>query len=118
MPDDGAGVSRQATRVIQAVAELADGGLAERMQVDAGVRLLVSARRLSRALPRPGVPSAAERVVSRITRGWDPAATTAAEYLETLPLAEFDAFIEAGPVWAAEQRDRAMPKATQARRAA
>jgi hypothetical protein len=118
MPDPGVGVSRQAMRVIETVAELADGGLAERMRIDAGVRLLVSARRLAAALPRAGRPSGAESTVMRVTRGWDASATTAAEYLETLPVAELDAFIEAGPIWAAEQRDRAHGGAAVTRRAA
>jgi hypothetical protein len=118
MPDVGGGVSRQAMRMIQAVAELADGGLEERMRIDAGVRLLVSARRLSLALPRAAMPTRAEAIIARVTRGWDPSATTAAEYLETLPVAELDGFIAAGPVWAAEQRDRAGRIPTVSRRAA
>lgn len=118
MPDVGVGVSRHAMRVIETVAELADGGLAERMRIDAGVRLLVSARRLSAALPRPSMPSAAEATVTRVARGWDPAVMTAAEYVETLPIAELDAFIAAGPVWAAEQRDRAQGAPVRNRRAA
>jgi pyridoxine 5'-phosphate synthase PdxJ len=105
MPDYGVAVSRQAARVMQAVAELAEGGLQESMRIDAGVRLLVTARRMAAiALPRHGGPTAAEATVLRVMRGWDPSLTTAAEYLETLPLAELDAFLAAGPVWAAEQQ--------------
>jgi hypothetical protein len=118
MPNEGEGVSRQAMRMVEAVAELADGGLEERMRIDAGVRLLVSARRLSSALPRTAMPSRAEAVIARVMRGWDPAAITAAEYLEALPVAELDAFIAAGPVWAAEQRDRAARHQAVSRRAA
>ncbi|MGG5809178.1 hypothetical protein [Falsiroseomonas sp. CW058] len=121
MPDIGVAVSRQAARVMQAVAELADGGLAERMRIDAGVRLLVTARRVaSIALPRHEAPSEAEATVLRVMRGWDPATTTAAEHLETLAVAELDAFLAAGPVWAAEQRDAALGSAARSvtRRAA
>jgi hypothetical protein len=90
--------------VMRAMAELAEGGLGERMRLDAGVRLLVTARRFdATALPRNTTPSPAEAVVTGVTRGWDPMATTAAEYIETLPVRELDAFLAAGPIWAAEQ---------------
>ncbi len=118
MPDIGNGVPHDAVRAVQAAAELADGGLAERMRVDAGVRLLVTARRLASALPRAARPSAAEAVVMRVARGWDTSATTAAEYVETLPVADLDAFLTAGPAWAAEQRDRVATAPELIRRAA
>lgn len=99
--------------------ELAEGGLVERMRLDAGVRLLVTARRFAAtALPRNAAPSPAEAVVTRVTRGWDPAATTAAEYIETLPVGELDAFLAAGPVWAAEEVGSSGGEETVTRRAA
>lgn len=113
MPDIGVGAPRHAARVMQAVAELADGGLAERMRLDAGVRLLVTARRVADlSMPRSGTPGRAEMVVARVLRGWDPWAVTAAEYLEALPVRELDAFLAAGPVWAAELTEAAAPALT------
>ena len=107
MPDIGVGLSRQAVRTMRSVAELADGGLAEAMRIDAGVRLLVAARRAAATLPGFAPVSPAAALVTRVTRGWDSSALTAAEYLEGLTLAELDAFLAAGPDWAAEQRDEA-----------
>lgn len=117
MPDIGVGVPRNVARVMRTVAELADGGLGERMRLDAGVRLLVTARRVADlALPRHNAPSDAGQVVARILRGWDPWAVTAAEYLETLAVRELDGFVAAGPVWAAEVTGSVAPTVT--RRAA
>ena len=117
MPDIGVGLSRQAVRTMRSVADLADGGLAEHMRLDAGVRLLVAARRAAAILPGFAPVSPAAALVARVTRGWDAAAVTAAEYLEGLPPAELDAFLAAGPDWAAEQRDGAQ-RAEVIRRAA
>ncbi len=103
MPDIGFGAPRkaEATRVAQALAELANGGLAERMRLDAGVRVLVTARR-ALALAGGAVPADADAaLVMDVAAGWDPAATTAAEHVEAMPVAELDAFLAAAPRWAA-----------------
>uniref|UniRef100_UPI0022EB1E6D hypothetical protein n=1 Tax=Falsiroseomonas oryzae TaxID=2766473 RepID=UPI0022EB1E6D len=92
-------------RAMAAVAEFADGGLAERMRLDAATRVLVTARRLLSVAPREAASGAAAGVVMRVARSWDPAATTAAEHVEALPLAELDAFLAAAPRWAAGVRD-------------
>jgi hypothetical protein len=92
-------------RVMAAVADLAGPGLAERMRLDAAARVLVTARRLLRVAPREASSGASAATVLRVARAWDPAATTAAEHVETLAPAELDAFLAAAPRWAASVRD-------------
>jgi hypothetical protein len=94
-------------RALAAVAELAGRGLSERMRQDAAARVLVTARRLLTVAPREASAAASSTVVLRVARGWDPAATTAAEHVEALPVAELDAFLAAAPRWAASVRDAA-----------
>lgn len=94
-------------QVMAAVAEMADGGLSERMRLDAGARVLVTARRMLTLAPREAATGAAASVVLRVARQWDPAATTAAEHVEALAPADLDAFLAAAPRWAASVRDAA-----------
>jgi hypothetical protein len=93
--------------VMAAVAEMADGGLSERMRLDAAARVVVTARRMLTLAPREASTGAAAAVVLRVARGWDPAATTAGEHVEALAPAELDAFLAAAPRWAASVRDAA-----------
>lgn len=104
MPDMRVGAPRQAEKagVMQAVTELAEGGLAERMRMDAAVRVLVTARRVAALLPQAEPLTPAAAIVMRIAGGWDPLATTAAEYTETLRVADLDALLNAATHWAQE----------------
>lgn len=102
-------------RVMSAVADIADDGLVERMRFDAAVRVLVTAKRLLAVAPREAASGAAAVAVLRVVRGWDAAAITAAEHVETLAPAELDAFLAAAPRWAGSVRDAA---GVEARRAA
>ncbi len=102
-PDDRA----EQGRVLAAVAEIAGPGLAERMRLDAAARVLVTARRLLQVAPRAAGAGAAAATVLPVARAWDPAATTATEHVESLTLAELDAFLAAAPRWAASVRDAA-----------
>jgi hypothetical protein len=88
-----------------AVAEMADGGLSERMRLDAAARVLVVARRMLAVAPREAAMGAAAGAVLRVARGWDPAVTTATEQVEALAPADLDAFLAAAPRWAASVRD-------------
>jgi hypothetical protein len=96
-------------RVLAAVVELAEGGLAERMRLDAGARVLVTARRMLAIAPREAAAGQAAEVVLRVARAWDPAATTAAEHVEALVPGELDAFLAASQRWAASVRDATQP---------
>ena len=109
MPDSVArlGDEFDRTRVMAAVAEMADGGLSERMRLDAAVRVLVVARRMLSVAPREAATGAAAAPVLRVVRGWDPAVTTATEHVEALAPAELDAFLAAAPRWAATVRELA-----------
>jgi hypothetical protein len=100
-------------RLMAAVAELADGGLTDRMRVDAATRVVVAAHRLLAIAPREAATGAAAATVLRVARGWDPAVTTAAEHAEALTPAELDSFLAAAPRWAASIRDltQDMPRA-------
>jgi hypothetical protein len=103
-------------RVMAAVAELADSGLAERMRLDAAARVLVTARRMLAMAPREAASGPASTTVLRIARSWDPMATTAVEHVEALAPVELDGFLAAAPRWAASVRDAA--SGGEARRAA
>jgi hypothetical protein len=94
-------------QVMAAVAEIAEGGLSERMRLDAAARVLVTARRLLTLAPREAATGAAAAIVLRVARAWDPAATTAAEHVEDLAPGELDLFLAAAPRWAASVRDAA-----------
>jgi hypothetical protein len=100
-------------QVMAAVAEMADGGLSERMRLDAAARVLVIARRMLALAPREAATGTAAAAVLRVARPWDPAATTAAEHVEALAPGELDAFLAAAPRWAASVRDAAqdLPRA-------
>jgi hypothetical protein len=96
--------------VLAAVAELAEGGLAERMRLDAGARVLVTARRMLALAPPEAAAGRSSDVVLRVARSWDPAATTAGEHVESLAPAELDSFLAAAPRWAASVQDTARAK--------
>jgi hypothetical protein len=105
MPEIASPPGSERGRAMEAVAELAGRGLAERMRLDAAARVLVTARRLMRVAPREAASGVAAKVVLRVAWPWDPAATTAAEHVEGLPVEELDAFLAAAPRWAASVRD-------------
>ncbi|MGG5818493.1 hypothetical protein [Falsiroseomonas sp. HW251] len=105
MPDSVAQRGDERERVLAAAAEFADGGLAERMRLDAAARVVVTARRLLGVAPREAATGASAAPVLRVARAWDPAALTAAEHVEHLAPAELDAFLAAAPRWAANLRD-------------
>jgi hypothetical protein len=109
MPDGVAKVANRAeqARVMAAVAELAEDGLAERMRLDAAARVLVTAWRLLSLAPREAASGPSAAPVLRVARGWDPSAITAAEHVEALVPGELDAFLAAAPRWAASVRDAA-----------
>lgn len=79
---------------MEALAELAEGSLGERLRLEEAARVLRTARRAlditGTALPPP--PSMA---------GWDSRVTTAREYVETLRPTEIDRLLAEGPRWAA-----------------
>ena len=115
MPDGlvRSGPGSEVGRVMAAVAEMADGGLSERMRLDAAARVLVAARRMLDLAPREAATGTAAAAVLQVARGWDPALTTAAEQADALSPAALDAFLAAAPRWAASIRDlaRDMPRA-------
>jgi len=90
----------------RSLAELAEGRLPERMRLEQAARVIVTARRAADlaaegalALPVAALP--ALRAVAEIARNWDPAAVTAFEYAESLPVAAIDLLLRAAPDWAA-----------------
>lgn len=79
---------------MDALAELAEGGLAERLRLDAAARVLRTARRAADMTGRAmALPPA--------ILGWDPMATTAREHVETLTPSQVDALLAEGARWAA-----------------
>ncbi|MXP64600.1 hypothetical protein E0493_14705 [Roseomonas sp. M0104] len=80
--------------VMKALAQLAQGQLAEEVRLEAAARLLRTARgaleMVDMVLPVPAGMA-----------GWDPRAITAREHVEGLPPAELDRLLAEGPRWAA-----------------
>lgn len=81
----------------RSLAEIADHGFVELMRRDAAVRVLVLARRL----PIPAAETPAVALVRRLASAWDPSAMTAAEYAESLSVADLDGLLVAARGWAA-----------------
>jgi hypothetical protein len=105
MPDIGfvATPLRDARRLQQSLAEIADHGFAELMRRDAAVRVLVLARRL----PAPTAETPAVTLVRRLASAWDPSVMTAGEYAESLSVAELDGLLVAARAWAAAAAETA-----------
>lgn len=99
--------SRTQTAILaRTLAELAEGGLAERIRLEQAARVIVTARRAADlaaagAIRLPSVADPAVQAVTEIARHWDAAAVTAFEYAETLPEAALDRLLRAAPAWAA-----------------
>jgi hypothetical protein len=88
------------------LAELAAGGLAERIRLEQAARVIVAARRAADlaaagAIRLPSAADPAVQAVNEIARHWDAAAVTAFEYAETLPEAALERLLRAAPAWAA-----------------
>ena len=107
MPESSGRTQLQADRgrVLAALAELAGGGLAERMRLDAASRILVTARRMLEVSPREAAAGSDAVIVLDVARDWDPAVTTAAEHVEALAPVELDLFLAAAPRWARDVRE-------------
>lgn len=93
-------------RALAVVAALAEDVAGAAMRETEAARILDLAREVA-MLAQDGhiaavVPSdAAGQVIVEIARHWDPAAVTAREYVESLPVVVTDRLLRAGPAWAA-----------------
>lgn len=87
---------------LDALQEMAAGGLAERVRIESVARILVLARRAAELSAR-GMLSRGDSLVDRTAARWEPSAMTAAEFAELLTPAERDRLIAAAPGWAAAQ---------------
>jgi hypothetical protein len=91
-------------RVLNGLADLVNGGFAERVRLDAAARMLVLLRRafdLSRRgeLPSPRAEGMAE--LESLLRGWSPDTLTAAEYVEDMRPEQLRVLTQRAPAWAA-----------------
>lgn len=94
--------------------EIAQGGLAARIRLELAARVVVAARRAAElaaagTLRLPSATDPAVQAVSEIARHWDPAAVTAFEYAETLPVVALERLLRAAPAWAAAFADPTTP---------
>lgn len=87
---------------LDALEDMASGGLAERVRIESVARILVLARRAA-ALSARGLLPRGDSLVDRTAARWEPSAMTAAEFAELLTPAERDRLIAAAPSWAAAQ---------------
>ncbi|MBR0680627.1 hypothetical protein GXW74_09020 [Roseomonas eburnea] len=96
----------QTAALARALAEMAEGGLAERIRLEQAARVIVMARRAAElaaagGLRLPPVSDPSVQAVTEIARHWDATAVTAVEYAETLPESALDRLLRAAPAWAA-----------------
>ena len=91
---------------LNALAEIANDNLAERLRQEAAAQILVAARRV-RVLVADLAPRgrAGSHLVDALAAGWDPRAVTALEYAEGLPVRVLDGLLGAAPRWARAMRD-------------
>lgn len=97
----------ESDRLYRELGEIAGGGRAEELRLALAGEIIALARRA--AALDPGLAEAARsdpagQAVREIARHWDPQATTALEYAETLPVAALDRLLRAAPGWAARMR--------------
>lgn len=92
----------QTRATLDALEDMASGGLAEYARIESVARILVLARRAAELSAR-GQLSRADSLVDRTAARWEPSAMTAAEFAELLTPAERDQLIAAAPAWAAAQ---------------
>ncbi len=94
----------QPERVLSGLADLVNGGFAERVRLDAAARMLVLLRRafdLARRgeLPAPRAEGMAE--LEALLRGWCAETLTAAEYVEGMQPEQLRVLTQRAPAWAA-----------------
>jgi hypothetical protein len=91
------------TTLARAIAEIAEGDLAERIRIETAARIVATARRaaLQAPLSAATMVDPAVQAVTEIARHWDAGAVTALEYAETLPAAALERLLRAAPRWAA-----------------
>ncbi len=91
------------TTLARAIAEIADGALADRIRLETAARVVATARRAAAQAPLGAAALAdpAVQAVTEIARHWDARAVTALEYAETLPAAALERLLRAAPGWAA-----------------
>jgi hypothetical protein len=90
----------QTAALARTLADLADGGLPDRIRLEHAARVVVIARRAA-GLAQPSAADPAVQAVTEIARHWDDTTVTALEYAETLPEAALDRLLRAAPAWAA-----------------
>jgi hypothetical protein len=91
-----------ADSTLAALADIAAGGLAEQLRIEAAARVVALARRSADLAARGLLPrTAGESVVDAIASRWDPTVVTAIEFAELLTPAERDLLLAAAPAWAA-----------------
>ena len=88
------------------LADLAEGGLQDRIHLEQAARVILAARRAARlaeagTLAQPSAADPAAQAVTEIARHWDETTLTALEYADTLPVAALDRLLRAAPAWAA-----------------
>lgn len=88
------------------LADMAEGGLQDRIRLEQAARVIMAARRAALladagAIVLPSAADPAVQAVTEIARHWDESAVTALEYAEALPAAALERLLRAAPAWAA-----------------
>ncbi|MBO1076009.1 hypothetical protein [Roseomonas marmotae] len=83
---------------LDALAGLAQGGLAERLRLEAAARTLCTIHHVRQMVAEGALPGGLD--VPAPARDWDPSLTTAREHAEMMTPAQIDRLLAEAPAWA------------------
>lgn len=83
---------------LDALTDLAQGDLTDRLRIEAVVRILSTLRRVAEMVEGGVLPGGVE--APAVVRDWNPRLTTAREHAETMTPAQIDHLLAEAPAWA------------------
>jgi hypothetical protein len=83
---------------LDALSDLTQGNLADRLRLEAAARILGTVRRVAEMMAEGTLPGGVEMPAA--VQGWNPRLTTAREHAETMMPAQIDRLLDQAPAWA------------------
>ncbi|MBC9179920.1 hypothetical protein [Pseudoroseomonas ludipueritiae] len=83
---------------LDALTDLTQGDLADRLRLQAAARILSTIRRVAEMVQEGSLPG--EVAVPAAAQSWNPRLTTAREHAETMTPAQIDRLLAEAPAWA------------------
>ena len=83
---------------LDALTDLTQGNLADRLRLEAAARILCTVRRVAEMMQEGSLPGGV--AAPAVVRDWNPRLTTAREQAETMTPAEIDRLLAEAPAWA------------------